>query len=151
MTCNRSVKWRKNWAYLLIAELSSSRRRASVVEVLSSLDRLSILFRITSSMSLIFLSTPRDSTPPSTEWRDTQKENKNLKVGSKLPTCWTSCTLITNPTALLAQNTVVDFGWILVLENGLYALHGNADQKQSLYSFVPNKCFMTKKMEFKHL
>lgn len=79
MTHNRSVKWRKNWAYLLIAELSSSRRRASVVEVLSSLDRLSILFRITSSMSLIFLSTPRDSTPPSTEWRDTYKENKNLE------------------------------------------------------------------------
>lgn len=52
-------------AYLLIAELSSSRRRASVV-VLSSFDRLSILFRITSSMSLIFFSTPRDSTPPST-------------------------------------------------------------------------------------
>lgn len=53
-------------AYLLIAELSSSRRRASLVEVLSSFDRLSILFRITSSMSLIFFSTPRDSTPPST-------------------------------------------------------------------------------------
>lgn len=52
--------------YLLRAELSSSRRLASLVEVLSSFDRLSILFRITSSMSLIFFSTPRDSTPPST-------------------------------------------------------------------------------------
>lgn len=60
--------------YLLIAELSSSRRFASLVEVLSSFDRLSILFRITSSMSLIFFSTPRDSTPPSTCKREETDE-----------------------------------------------------------------------------
>lgn len=50
--------------YLSRAELSSSSRWAS--DVLPSLDRASILFIMTSSMSLIFLRTPRDSTPPST-------------------------------------------------------------------------------------
>lgn len=57
--------------YLSRAELSSSSRWAS--DVFPSLDRASILFIMTSSMSLIFLRTPRDSTPPSTgkdsEWR----------------------------------------------------------------------------------
>lgn len=51
--------------YLSRAELSSSSLWVSVA--LPSLDRVSILFIMTSSMSLIFLSTPRDSGPPSTE------------------------------------------------------------------------------------
>lgn len=51
--------------YLSKAELSSSSLWVSVV--LLSLDRTSILFIMTSSMSLIFLSTPRDSWPPRTE------------------------------------------------------------------------------------
>lgn len=67
----------ENPSNLLIAELSSSRRRASVVEVLSRLDRVSILFRITSSMSLIFLSTLRDSTPPSTGQKDKDRRRNS--------------------------------------------------------------------------
>ena len=57
-----------------MAELSSSRRRVLAADVLSSLDRLSILFKMTSSMSVIFLSTPRDSTPPSTGERESESK-----------------------------------------------------------------------------
>lgn len=59
--------------YLSRAELSSSSRWASDV-VLPSLDRESILFIMTSSMSLIFLRTPRDSTPPSTGEKESRGE-----------------------------------------------------------------------------
>lgn len=101
-----SLKRLNKWlepVYLLMAELSSSRRReASVVEVLSSLDRLSILFRITSSMSLIFRSTPRDSTPPITEWRKRRRGDRAMK--NERPACGAgyrlACALIPVPAAL---------------------------------------------------
>lgn len=54
----------KTMLYLSKAMLSSSSLCASVV--FPSFDRASILFKITSSISLIFFSTPRDSGPPST-------------------------------------------------------------------------------------
>lgn len=60
--------------YLSSAELSSSSLWVSVV--LPSFDRTSILFIITSSMSQIFLSTPRDSWPPSTKI----KQNKKIET-----------------------------------------------------------------------
>lgn len=78
--------------YLSRAELSSSSRWAS--DVLPSLDRASILFIMTSNMSLIFLRTPRDSTPPSTgkdgegealgftaEWRKNASDAADLPGG----------------------------------------------------------------------
>lgn len=63
--CNTAlVPSAKAMLYLSRAELSSSSLWVSVM--FPSLDRESILFKITSSISLIFLSTPRDSGPPST-------------------------------------------------------------------------------------
>lgn len=68
--------------YLSRAELSSSSLWVSVV--LLSFDRVSILFIIISSMSLIFLNTQRDSWPPSTRKNiNKNKEYCHRKLNKK--------------------------------------------------------------------
>lgn len=95
-----------------MAELSSSRRLASVVEVLSSLDKLSILFRITSNMSLIFLSTPRDSTPPSTEWKDRRETGNEWKLDSEYIRSLQNSTHINHPASSSSASPYCSWFWL---------------------------------------